>query len=69
MEFWVLIAVEWCKVNHLLEESDRFKFKEQGSKFRFEMPTVLLTDIGLYMVKATNENGESSCVFTLHVRA
>ncbi|XP_055331451.1 twitchin-like isoform X3 [Paramacrobiotus metropolitanus] len=64
------VRVEWCKVNHLLEESDRFRFQEDASNvFRLEMPTVLLTDVGLYMVKATNENGESSCVFTLHVKA
>ncbi|GAU87381.1 hypothetical protein RvY_00244-2 [Ramazzottius varieornatus] len=62
------VRVEWCKVNHLLEESERFKFRESGATFKLEMPTVLLTDIGLYMVKATNENGESSCVFTLHVK-
>lgn len=48
-------------------ESSRFAFTDNDKEFSFEIPVVLSTDEGQYHVTVSNDKGEITAAFSLHV--
>ncbi|CAF3418033.1 unnamed protein product [Rotaria socialis] len=53
--------------NPLDQNSSRFAFTNGEKEFSFEIPVVLATDQGQYHVTASNDKGEITAAFSLHV--
>jgi len=48
-------------------ESSRFIFTNNENNFSLEIPVVLTTDQGQYQVTISNDKGEITAAYTLHV--
>jgi hypothetical protein len=48
-------------------ESSRFVFTNNENEFSLEIPVVLATDQGQYSVTVSNDKGEITAAYSLHV--
>ena len=64
----MFIIAEWNFNGKSLDrESSRFIFTDHEKDFSFEIPVVLTTDEGQYHVTVSNDKGEITAAFSLHV--
>ena len=62
------ILAEWTFNGKAIDsESSRFVFTNNETDFAFEIPVVLATDEGQYQVKVSNDKGEITSAFSMHV--
>jgi len=65
--FFSFIA-EWNVNGKSLDrESSRFIFTNNENEFSLEIPVVLATDQGQYNVTVSNDKGEITAAYSLHV--
>ena len=59
---------EWNVNGKALDrESSRFAFTNSDTEFSLEIPVVLATDEGQYHVTISNDKGEITAAYSLHV--
>jgi hypothetical protein len=64
----LLLLAEWNINGKALDrQSSRFIFTDEETEFSFEIPVVLATDEGQYHVTISNEKGEITAAYSLHV--
>ena len=54
-------------VNHLIVIQADFTFTNADTEFTLEIPVVLATDEGQYHVTISNDKGEITAAYSLHV--
>jgi hypothetical protein len=64
----LFLIAEWSVNGKSLDrESSRFVFTNNETEFSFEIPVVLATDQGQYQVTISNDKGEITAAYSLHV--
>ncbi len=64
----MFIIAEWNLNGKPLDrESSRFIFTNDETAFSLEIPVVLATDEGQYHVTVSNDKGEITAAYSLHV--
>ena len=69
LTFAILISflskVTWMMGNRVMDESGRFKLKNEGNRSYFEIPAAIATDSGTYTVEANNQKGAWTSLYNL----